>query len=133
VKKSIKDWLIVLASLADEVFAALLILLVLWWLKIPLTWPVFLLISLFFVVSVFIIHRLVIPAYHQRIATGQEALIGLEGTVVESLNLKGLIKVKGEYWKAESLEGTIESGSKIEIIGSQGLVLKVKRLDSHRI
>jgi len=132
-KRSIKDWLIVIASLADEAVVALLILMILWLLKIPLTWEVFLVISLFFIVLVFIVHRLVIQAYHRKIATGQEGLVGLEGTVVESLKPRGLIRVNGEYWKAESLEGTIETGEKIRITGFEGLVLKVARVDSRKI
>lgn len=96
-----------------------------------MTWPVFLFLFFFFAVSVFIIHKLVIPAYHRKITTGREGLIGLEGSVVEPLRPGGLIKVKGEIWRAESLEGNIETGEKVEITGSQGMVLKVKRLDSH--
>jgi membrane-bound serine protease (ClpP class) len=85
---------------------------------------------LFFAFSVYIIHKLVIPAYRRKTTTGREGLIGLEGIVVEPLRPAGLIKVKSEYWRAESLKGSIESGEKVEITGSRGMVLKVKRLDS---
>jgi membrane-bound serine protease (ClpP class) len=104
--------------------------LVLWWLKIPLTWPIFVLLIIFFAATVLIVHFLVIPAYHRKITTGREELIGLEGRVVETLKPNGTIKVNSEYWKAVSLEGNIEIGEKVEIAGSAGLLLKVKRLAS---
>ncbi|MBN1190685.1 MAG: hypothetical protein JXA46_13105 [Dehalococcoidales bacterium] len=119
--------------LADEIVLTLLILLLLWRLNVPLTWPVFVLLFCFFIVAVFIIHRLVIPGYHRKTNTGRESLVGLQGFVIETLNPGGTVKVKGEYWKAESLEGIIFTGENVEVTGSAGLVLKVKRLASRRI
>ena len=39
----------------------------------------------------------------------------------------GVISVKGEYWKAISLGGNIEIGESVEIMGLDGLTLRVKR------
>jgi membrane-bound serine protease (ClpP class) len=105
-------------------------LLVLWWLGVPLTWLIFLLVFLFFIASAFIVHRLVIPVYRRQVTTGREGLIGQQGRAVESLALKGLIKVNGEYWKAESIEGIIGKGEKIRVAGYENMVLKVQRLAS---
>jgi membrane-bound serine protease (ClpP class) len=106
---------------------------VLHWLNIALPWPVYLFLFLFFGAAVFIIHRLVIPAYHRRATTGREGLIGLQGHVIEALKPAGTVKVNGEYWKARSIEGPIESGENVEITGSEGMLLEVKRLASRRI
>ena len=121
-----KDWLIIIASLADEAAAALLILLILWLLKIPISLPIILLLVVFFAVAVAIMHLLVIPVFHRKITTGREEMVGLEGQVVEALTPGGLIRVKGEYWKAKSVSGNIPAGGRVEIIAFSGLILIVK-------
>lgn len=126
-RKVIKEWLTVLASLLDDAAVALLVLLVLWLLKIPISPPIILFLIAFFVIFTLIMHRLVIPALRRRKVTGIEGMIGLEGNVVEALKPYGEVKVKGEYWKAESVEGDIPPGEKVEVIGANGLTLKVKR------
>ena len=126
-KRTVKDWLIVLASLSDDAAIALLILLVLWLLKIPISLPVIIFVVMLFVGSAFLMHKLVIPALHRKKATGVEALIGLEGKVIEPLMPNGLISVKGEYWKAISPDENIAVGGNVEIVGVDGLTLRVKR------
>ena len=126
-KRTIKDWIIVLASLLDDAAIALLVLLILWFLKIPISLPVIIFLLLLFVVAVFIMHRLVIPALHRKVTTGSEAMIGLKGDVIEPLALEGVIRVSGEYWKARSANENIAVGEQVEIVGLDGLILKVKR------
>jgi membrane-bound ClpP family serine protease len=125
-KRSAKDWLIVLASLSDEAAVALLIVLILRLFKIPITPSIIALLIAFFASAAAIMHLLVIPAFHKKVTTGKEGMIGLEGRVVEALNPDGLILVSGEYWKAKSVERSIAAGEKVEILGLNGLVLKVK-------
>jgi len=76
---------------------------------------------------VFIIHKAVIPTFHRKKVTGAEGLIGLEGEVIEPLTPNGLVRVKGEYWKAKSVGKNIAVGEEVEILGLVGLTLKVKR------
>lgn len=53
----------------------------------------------------------VIRAHKKKARTGKEEMIGLIGTVVEELNPEGMIKVRGELWKARSkFNGKIEKG-----------------------
>jgi membrane-bound serine protease (ClpP class) len=125
-QRTVKDWLIVLASLLDDAAIALFILLVLWLLKIPISLPIIIFVVMLFIVSAFVMHKLVIPALHRRKTTGGEGMIGLEGEVVEPLMPNGLISVKGEYWKAISAGKNIAAGEKVEVIGLDGLTLKVK-------
>jgi membrane protein implicated in regulation of membrane protease activity len=133
IKRTLTDWLIVLASLADDVLVTLLVLLILWGLGVPITWPVYLLLFLFFIASTLIFYKLIIPVYRRPVTTGREGLIGSEGQVVESLKPRGLIKVKGEYWKAESLEDNIAAGEKVVVAGLKGLVVRVRRLDVNAV
>ena len=126
-KRSIKDWIIVLASLLDDVAIVLLILVVLWFLKIPISLPVIIFLALFFVATVFIMHRLVIPALHKKIKTGSEGMIGLKGKVIEPLAPEGVVLVSNEYWKARSSDKNIAVGEQVEVVGIDGLTLHVKR------
>jgi len=125
-KRSIKDWIIVLASLLDDVAIALLVLVVLWFLKIPISWRVIIFLALFFVATVFIMHRLVIPALHKKIGTGSEGMIGLKGVVIELLAPEGVVRVGGEYWKAIASDKNIAVGEQVEVVGLDGLTLHVK-------
>jgi membrane-bound ClpP family serine protease len=125
--RTVKDWLIVLASLLDDAAVALFILLVLWLLKIPISLPIIILVVLFFVAFAFAIHKLVIPALHKKVSTGTEGMIGLEGKAVEPLTPNGLISIKGEYWEATSTGEDIAVGENVEIVGLDGLTLRVKR------
>ena len=126
-KRNVKDWLIILASLSDDAAIALLVLLILWLLKIPISLLIIILVIMLFVASAFLMHKLVIPALHRKKAAGIEAMIGLEGNVIEPLMPDGLISVKGEYWKAISIDENIAVGGNVEIVGVDGLTLRVKR------
>ena len=37
------------------------------------------------------------------------------------------VQVAGEYWKARTADGNINTGEEIEVLDVQGLVLRVKR------
>ncbi len=126
-KSKIKDWLKVLVLLLDEAVAVVVVLLVLRALKIELPVPIIVVMALVLGALVFITHKAIIPTFHRKKVAGAEGLIGLEGEVIEPLTPKGMVKVKGEYWKAKSVGGNIAVGEEVEILGLDGLTLKVKR------
>lgn len=124
-KKNIKSYLIILASLLDEIALVGLVLLILWFFKVKITLLVAIFIGLVFIASIFIIHKYLVPAFQRRKITGAEGMVGIEGEVVEALNPQGLIKIGDEYWKAKSTDRNIEVGEVVEIIGIDGLKLRV--------
>ena len=126
-KRTLKDWAIFIALLADEAAAVGLVLLVLWFFRIalPLWATVILMLALGGVA--FIFHRSVIPSFHRKRVTGAEGMVGLTGQVVEPLSPVGLVKVKGEYWEARSPDGQLSAGETVEVTGVDGLVLRVKQ------
>ncbi len=126
-KRTLKDWAIFVALLADEAAAVGLVLLVLWFFRIalPLWTTVVLVLALGGVAFVF--QRSVIPSFHRRRVTGAEGMVGMTGQVIEALNPVGLVKVKGEYWEARSPDDQLSAGENIEVIGVEALVLIVKR------
>lgn len=59
--------------------------------------------------------------------TGKEGIVGEIGTAVTPLLPEGKIAIHGEFWKAES-DQPIEAGEKVQVIGVNNLVLKVKKI-----
>ncbi len=128
-KRSVKDWLIVLVLLLDEVVAVVLVLLVLWALGIEIPLPIIIVIALLLGACVFITHKVIIPSFHKKKITGSEGMIGLKGEVIKSLTPVGFIMVGGERWKAKSVGGDIRAGKGVEVLELHGLTLTVRPKD----
>ena len=125
-KRSIKDWLIVLVLLLDEAVAVVLVLLVLWFFGIKIPLPIIIVIALLLGAFVFITHKVIIPSFHKKKITGSEGMMGLTGEVIEPLAPVGVIRVGDEYWKAKSVGENIAAGEEVEILGLDGLRLTVR-------
>jgi membrane-bound serine protease (ClpP class) len=60
---------------------------------------------------------------------GMDGLIGEIGEVRAKLNPSGKVFVHGEYWNAQTqTDGQIDVGERVQIVGYDGMNLKVKRL-----
>ena len=71
----------------------------------------------------------VVKAYRRKPETGKEELIGEIGRVVEDLSPEGLVKVRGELWRAISKDGsTIKVGERVKVLDVKGLTLIVERV-----
>ena len=125
-KRNIKDYLVILASLLDDVIIIGLVFLVLWIFHVEISLSIVIVMCILFVALMFITHKYLVPAYRKKKITGVEGLIGLKGTVIESLTPDGLIKIGNEYWKAKATEGSIRAGEMVEVIEVDGLRLKVR-------
>jgi membrane-bound ClpP family serine protease len=127
-KSKIKAWLLVLVSLLDDAAIVTLIFLGLWFFHVPITWPIIIFIIIVFAASVYITDKLIVPVFQRRKENGVEGMVGLVGKAINPLNPIGMIKAKGELWKARALDGPIPAGEKVKITGAEGLTLLVKRL-----
>jgi membrane-bound serine protease (ClpP class) len=67
-----------------------------------------------------------IKAQKKKPVTGISGLIGEIGETVSPLSPDGKIKVHGEFWDAESIDGAIEAGAQVEVVGISKMKLKVK-------
>lgn len=74
---------------------------------------------------------LVFKSQKKKPTLGMEGLIGEVGEVREKLNPSGKIFVHGEYWSAEG-DGEIAVGEKVQVVGFEGMSLKVKKLPEHQ-
>lgn len=61
---------------------------------------------------------------------GVDALPGSTGVASSGLNPEGTVLVDGSYWKARSLEGEIQLGQPVFVVGREGLILLVKSKQS---
>ncbi len=125
-KRTIKDWLIILVLLLDEAVALVLVLLVLSFLGIDIPLLITIVIALLLGAFGFIIQKAVIPALHKKKITGSEGMIGLNATVIKPLTPVGVVMVSGELWKTKSVDEDIEAGEEVEIVGLNGLILMVR-------
>jgi membrane-bound serine protease (ClpP class) len=64
---------------------------------------------------------------HMAPLTGPDALIGLQGQARSDLDPRGFVFVSGEYWSAESPEGSVQEGDAVIITAVNGLNLTVRR------
>ena len=126
-KRSIKDWFIILVVLLDEVIVVALVFLVLWLLGIEIPLPITITVALLLGALVFIMHKAVIPTLHKKKVTGSEGMIGLTGIVIEPLAPVGVVKISGENWKAKTVGESIAVDEEVEVLGIEGLTLKVGR------
>jgi membrane-bound serine protease (ClpP class) len=90
--------------------------------SLRLMMPTILLVGAFFVV----VAGLAFRAQRARPTSGREGLLGEKGVARETIDPEGLVFVHGEHWKARSDE-LIEPGERVEVVGMEGLVLKVRK------
>ena len=128
IKRITVDWLKLTVMLLDEAAILTVVLLILHYVGVRIPVAATIGLSIGLVIVVFLIHLAIIPVFHKKPVTGIESMIGMKCKVVEPLAPNGLVSIKGEYWKAESVKGEIAAGEQVEIVDSDGLLLKVGRL-----
>ena len=126
-KRIFGDWLKILVLLLDEAAVLVLIFVLLHFFDVQIPLPVTIFVALLIAVLIVMIHIKVIPSFRWKQITGREGMIGLQGEVVQPLTPVGTIRVKGENWKAESVSDYIEAGKNVEVVGIEGLKLRVVR------
>jgi membrane-bound serine protease (ClpP class) len=61
------------------------------------------------------------------VTMGPESLLGKEGVVISDLAPRGAVRVEGEDWTAVAEFGPVKAGEIIEVIGVEGVMLRVHR------
>ncbi len=85
-------------------------------------------VALFSVVFFFAGVTVGIRALKSRVTSGREGLPGRTGVAKTTLSPTGIVIVEGEDYTADSVEGRIEAGEKIQIVEIAGLKAKVKKV-----
>jgi len=74
---------------------------------------------------IFII-RYVVKAHRKQVTTGHEGLLGQVAEVKQRIDPEGMVYVAGALWKAVADE-PIDAGARVVVVGSDGMVVKVKK------
>jgi len=98
-----------------------------WEIEVPLgvligvmvTWAVFA------VVDFWLVTRIL----RKQAMIGLPTMIGSRGKVISSLAPEGQIIIKGELWGAEAIDGSIDRGEEVMVVGQDGLKLLVRRAE----
>ncbi|RDI40196.1 NfeD family protein [Aquicella lusitana] len=89
-----------------------------------LTWVLILSMSIITIAFFFIVISLAIKSHKKAIVSGQEGLIGAEGTVLSVMNEQVVVRLLGEIWEAKS-PVMLEAGQKVKVTDIKGLTLVV--------
>jgi len=71
-----------------------------------------------------------IRALRKQPSMGSEGMVGEIGEAITDIDPVGTIKVHGEIWRAEAVQGKIQKGESVRIKGIEKLTLKVERLSN---
>jgi membrane-bound serine protease (ClpP class) len=69
-----------------------------------------------------------VQAQRATVTSGMQALIGARGRAVTTLAPLGTVLVGGEQWSAEAVQGTVNPGEEVTVMGSDGLRLRVVKV-----
>ncbi|NLL37915.1 MAG: nodulation protein NfeD [Fretibacterium sp.] len=61
-----------------------------------------------------------------KISTGQQGLVGLEADVSEELVPEGMVRCRGELWRARTEGKPLKVGAKVRVVAVEGITLLVK-------
>lgn len=59
------------------------------------------------------------------VTTGREGLVGATGTCRTDLDPEGMVAVHGELWKARTASHPLPAGTRVRVVGVEGLTLQV--------
>ncbi len=119
--------LAIVSSLLEEVA---LVAIVLWGLpQIDVHIPLPGLVAMMVALGVYDIfsYRMGSKALGQRPVMGLPAMVGSRGKVASPLSPEGMVKIKGELWKAASEGGVLDIGDEVTVVGQDGLRLIVRK------
>ena len=74
-----------------------------------------------------ITYRMGSRALRRKPLVGLLNMVSSKGEVVSSLVPEGMVRIKGELWRAESASGRLDTGEKVIVVGQDGLKLTVRR------
>ncbi len=78
-------------------------------------------------ISLFLYFK-IFQAMRQDVKTGQEAMLGKKGLVVEDIDPEGKIQYANEIWDATARGSRFLKGEQVKIRGVRGLVLQVEKM-----
>lgn len=97
---------------------------------VSVSWLVIVPVAGFAVLFFLIVVRKAMQLRHREVTTRDEQLVGAEGTVVQTLDPTGVVKVAAEEWSARTVRGTPRRGDKVRVVRMEGLTLEVEPVET---
>ena len=117
-----------IALVADEIVVAIVLLVVLPAVGIDVPLPITgVILGILLIKDILIAPYVLGGGLEKKPSTGAEALIGREARVVEDLTPKGIVKLDGELWRAECINGIAKAGERVRVVKVEGTKLLVER------
>ncbi len=66
-------------------------------------------------------------ALSRKAVIGMADMVGSKGKVVSPLAPEGMVRIGSELWVAKSVEGNIDKGEEVKVVGQGGLMLFVRK------
>ena len=129
-KRDPARWHTVYSIISTAVEEAAIAALILWILPIfgivlP-AWGLWLALVVFAIYS-YIMYRIGHPTISYKKVNAPESIIGSTGVVEKVLTPDGIVRVRGELWKARSDDGNLDKGQEVTVSGIDGLKLTVNK------
>ena len=117
-----------IALTADEIIVAVVLLAVLPAVGIDVPLPITgLILGVLLIKDILIAPYVLGGGLEKKPSTGAEALIGREARVIEDLTPRGIVKLDGELWRAECVNGIAKAGERVRVVEVEGTKLLVER------
>ncbi|MCS7253153.1 MAG: nodulation protein NfeD [Armatimonadota bacterium] len=71
-----------------------------------------------------------ISAHMRRVVVGAEGMVGRIAIAQTALTPRGTVLMDGSFWNAESVNGHVRAGERVEVVAVDGLLLKVRRVNA---
>jgi membrane-bound serine protease (ClpP class) len=84
--------------------------------------------AVFAVVDFWLVSRIL----KKQVVVGLSTMIGSRGKVINPLAPEGQVIIRGELWGAEAIDGSIDRGEEVMVVGQDGLKLLVRRAEKPR-
>ena len=117
----------VVSTLLDDIAVVIILLLVLPNVGIHLPVPAVIGIGIAWTIFAVFLYIAGSKILRKKPLAGFTDMVGLHGTAAENLNPKGIIKIKGERWSAQSDDGFIPKGDKVIVEHQSGMQLVVRK------
>ena len=116
-----------LVLVLDEALLVGVVLVVLWELGVDLSPGVIIAVVLVLAIWILVVYRIIVSLVRRKQVGGREGMIGLRGKVVTPLTPEGVIKIRGELWKASCADDSIGSQEEVVVVSIDRLRLLVER------
>ena len=75
-------------------------------------------------------YRIGSHALRRKLLANQTSMVGSHGTVTQTLQPDGMVRIGGELWQARASDGRIPAGARVVVIAQDGLRLIVRLVEA---